>query len=268
MMSLFIDVGNTRVKVQSAQHNTAFSHNDLEQLLPWLLAHQLQPKKAWGVCVASKEITQKIGLLLQRLGCSIHWLDGSTPCQLLHNNYDAPQQLGADRWLGLIGVLTKNQTDRPIIYASFGTATTVDTILPATDTAKAQFIGGLILPGPTLMYDSLALNTAQLGQGVGAKQPFPTNTRSAISSGISAAQAGAVLQQWQLAWQKKQGAPLLVCSGGGWDLIKESLVKAHRQQLQLLNLEPETIRWQPTPVLDGLSYISNQIQNSKFKIKN
>lgn len=263
-MTLLIDVGNTRIKVGylNTKLTFALTHGQLEQILPWLESQALKPKKALGICVSSMALAQKIEQLLSTINCSIQWLDATLSCPLLHNNYEDQQRLGSDRWLALIGVLDQHQLhkNRPIIHASFGTATTVDTIMPPSNPEqKAQFIGGLILPGPKLMYDSLALNTAQLGNGSGATQRFPTNTRAAISSGIGAAQAGAVLRQWRLAWLKQQGSPLLVCSGGGWELIQQEITHAYTQQLHLLQLTVETPLWQPTPVLDGLNYISKQI---------
>src|SRR5690606_40571680 len=56
-----------------------------------------------------------------------------------------------------------------LILASFGTATTIDTLVvkntdtdPGNAVHQYQFPGGLILPGPALMRTSLAENTAHL----------------------------------------------------------------------------------------------------------
>ena len=267
-MTLLIDLGNTRLKAsyidvhsshqQPTKYQIALAHAELPQLLIWLKQHHLAPKKALGICVASTAVAQALEQLLSEIACTVQWLDATANCPLLLNHYDEPAQLGADRWLALIGILARQELHslRPIIHASFGTATTIDTILPTETTANACFIGGLILPGPQMMYDALAQNTAQLGNGTGLLQDFPSNTRAAISSGIAAAQSGALLRQWQLCLQLDLGTPLLVCSGGGWDLIQEEIKNAYQQRLQLLNLAAETITEQPTPVLDGLSYMA------------
>ncbi|WP_260650272.1 type III pantothenate kinase [Paenalcaligenes sp.] len=269
-MSLLIDIGNTRIKIGYAgsdgrrqqQHTLALPHQQIEAILPWLEEHGLRPTRALGISVASKALMYQLEGLLQHIQCNMSWLDATTPCPLLHNNYEQPDRLGADRWLAMIGVLAQQHQhrSRPIVHVSFGTATTIDTIMPAT-TCAAQFIGGLILPGPQLMYDSLADNTAQLGNGLGNITAFPLATRSAISSGVAAAQSGAVLRQWQLAWQQHRGTPLLVCSGGGWDLIQEEIQNAYQQQLQLLHLAVEPVIWQPMPVLDGLAYMTTSFRN-------
>lgn len=265
-MTLLIDIGNTRLKIGSTHNEATYavSHQHIEQILPWLEQQSFitPPKKALGLCVASPEIAQHTEQLLSRIDCPIDWVDGTLTCHLLDNHYENPLRLGADRWLSLIGILSQypQYKHRPIIHASFGTATTVDTILPSTQpNGASQFVGGLILPGPQLMYDSLALNTSQLGNGLGKTQPHPTNTRAAISSGINAAQMGAVLKQWHLSRQKHQHTPLLICSGGGWFLLQTEAQKIYAELLQQLGLKDEAIIWRPTPVLDGLNYIATHI---------
>lgn len=269
-MSLLIDIGNTRIKIgyadpdgiRQTSHSVALTHDQLHEVLPWLRQHGLQPSHALGISVASVQLKNQLEQLLQQVQCDCYWLDSTTPCPLLQNQYENPQQLGSDRWLGLIGVLALHHHTpaKPIIHISFGTATTIDTAMPATNQHTAQFIGGLILPGPQLMYDSLALNTAQLGAGQGDLFTFPKNTRAAISSGIAGAQAGAMLRQWYAAFACSQQAPLVVCSGGGWDLVKEEVQNAYLDTLKRLQLPHLPIIEQATPVLDGLAYMATQMR--------
>lgn len=262
-MTLLIDIGNTRLKIGYAtakgtrlvSQTLALAHSEWQQLLPWLKAQGLAPKHALGISVSSLALTSQVTQLLESIGCQARWLDATTSCDFLLNGYEYPERLGADRWLALIGILATqaHQPARPIVHASFGTATTVDTVLPRK---IATFVGGVILPGPQLMYDALALNTEQLRSDLGVLQAFPTNTQSAISSGINAAQTGAVLQQWLQTLHQRHGTPLLVCSGGGWPLVQEHMQKTYAEQLRLLHLAAEPIHWQATPVLDGLAYLA------------
>ena len=269
-MNLLIDIGNTRIKLgyatatgaRNPEQTLALTPAELPLVLPWLQQQNLNPSRALIVSVAALEVEQQVSHLLESLHCPARWIHSSHACPLVYNGYDRPDQLGADRWLALIGVLAQHQsTQTPIIHASFGTATTVDTVLPKKTTQahdKALFSGGLILPGPQLMSDSLALNTAKLGQGLGQLQDFPSNTRAAISTGIASAQAGAVLRQWQLAQALGLGAPRLVCSGGGWELVQLEMEKAYARQQHQLHLALQPIYQQPTPVLDGLAYMATQ----------
>ena len=56
--------------------------------------------------------------------------------------YRQPAQLGSDRWAAA-GVCRLPGAHPPFLLASFGTATTIDTVGPDN-----VFAGGLILPGP------------------------------------------------------------------------------------------------------------------------
>src|SRR5699024_10725 len=135
------------------------------------------------------------------------------------------EQLGADRWLSMIGLAQHSRdADTPLLLASFGTATTVDTLCPAAladrarlnvhDTQPAGWVyeGGLIFPGPALMRSSLSANTAQLPPARGRITGFPCSTDQAIVSGIAAAQAGAVVRQWMAALQRYGVAPDVYCT--------------------------------------------------------
>src|SRR5690606_32162273 len=117
------------------------------------------------------------------------------------NAYCVPEQLGADRWVSMIGMAARTNTSTsasPVMLASFGTASTIDTLAPVGNGASERnFDGGLIFPGPALMGSSLAAGTANLPEADGMVTAYPTDTHQAISSGIAAAQAGALLRQWR-----------------------------------------------------------------------
>src|SRR3546814_3488501 len=78
-------------------------------------------------------------------------------------------------------------------------STRTDTLFPYTTLFRSQgnlvFYGGLILPGPALMRSALATGTANLPEANAPFAAYPTHTHQAISSGIAAAQAGALLRQ-------------------------------------------------------------------------
>jgi type III pantothenate kinase len=72
----------------------------------------------------------------------------------------------------------------------------------------------VILPGVTLMLESLARRTARLPQAQGAAVAFPDNTDDAITSGVADAQAGAI-ERVAIRFAQAQGAPVLLLIGGG-----------------------------------------------------
>lgn len=282
-MILLIDAGNTRVKLAwinpGETTRTAspvlLEYDSLEALPDCVPIH---PGRILGSNVAGHAVGTRLEHSCQRAwGMAIEWCRATQGQALLRNGYTHPDQLGTDRWLGLLGMLRHlrqaarwRDTDTPCILASFGTATTVDTLAltrPTTGTrgtwgapgpTPPTFVGGLILPGYTLMSQSLATGTAQLPLASGPCSDFPQDTRSAIASGIVAAQEGALLRQWRLAFDLGRRPPHVFVTGGSWDVLREDLcrvlARAHRDRT-LAAVAPQ---WLEAPVLDGLAWLSTQ----------
>lgn len=251
-MKLLIDIGNTRLKLATLQGSALQFVTAIPIESAGLLRQQLQAAvKALGetthacvaVSVASTEINHAAQDAVAPL--AVTWIAPSSQAANVTNAYPDPSQLGADRWVGMIG-LTRHfpKPHPPIVLASFGTATTVDTLSP-----DGEFCGGLILPGVSLMQAALANGTARLPNAVGALATFPTNTASAITSGIAAAQAGAVLRQLELACQTYNQQPLLCVTGGAYSAVLPELARTHGQAhvLELANV-----------VLDGLAMLASE----------
>ncbi|HLV27834.1 MAG TPA: type III pantothenate kinase [Burkholderiaceae bacterium] len=270
-MMLLIDAGNTRVKfgwldrARQAREPAALAlqHAELPQLASWLATLPAPPVGAIGVSVASTAVSETIEQIVRETAqVPLRWVTSTAEAGGVVNLYDDPARLGADRWLALIGLAAR--TPGAAILASFGTATTVDTLGPITTTPAQgcapgrRFEGGIILPGPELMRRSLSNGTAGLPYAQGRSTPMPRNTDDAISSGVAVAQAGAVLSQWRNAIELMAEAPTLYCTGGGWSLVedevKRSLARA-QADLRLPAIAPE---WLETPVLDGLAVLASR----------
>jgi type III pantothenate kinase len=115
------------------------------------------------------------------------------------NAYDAPAQLGADRWvsgagLAALGVMAAGESH---LVVSAGTATTVDLLLQQ-DAMRTVFQGGWILPGIRLMHDSLRAGTRQLDyslpQEITDAPQVPRDSESAIAHGLGLAQTALIAQ--------------------------------------------------------------------------
>jgi type III pantothenate kinase len=253
-MIVLLDVGNSRLKL-GWQHPTlgrepvvhAIALTPLTQvpdlLRKWLEALPMRPTEVCGANVAGTVIAEMLEQFFQEIGCPVQWLCATAEKMGLQNRYHNPGQLGADRWAAMLGVAGSvlNQpldTRPPLVLATFGTATTIDTLGP-----NLAFEGGLILPGPSLMRQSLAQGTANLPLAKGASNDFPKHTLQAISTGVVAAQAGAVWRQCSVV-EKHYGIPPTLCvSGGGWPEVEDEV------RSMLSHLE---IRFFANPVLDGL----------------
>lgn len=276
-MKLLIDAGNTRVKLgwldaQGRREPTpeAIPHAELEHRLRiWLQALHAPVTAAVGVSVASADIARTIERLVHQAGAvQVRWLQAEPATAGLVNGYARPGQLGADRWLALVGLQAQGRPRpapggeagnssgsehrdmlRPpvIMLASLGTATTVDTISP-----EGVFEGGLILPGYDLMLTSLARGTANLPLARGALRPFPTNTDDAIASGVAAAQAGAIVRQLMEVRQRWAGhEAVLYLTGGAAPRVKPALDRLMTHAGLTL-----PVHFVDNPVLNGLAVVA------------
>src|SRR5205823_14986091 len=93
--------------------------------------------------------------------------------------YDSPADVGADRIVN--GVAAYDKYGGPCIVVDFGTATTFDAI-----SAKGEYLGGVITPGPGISAEALFARTARLPR-VEIKAPskiIGTSTVGSIQSGL------------------------------------------------------------------------------------
>ena len=250
-MIILLDVGNSRVKLgwqhpslgrEPAVHVVTISPLAQlgEQLDAWIASLPVGPVAARGVNVAGRVVAELVEASMAQAGCAMQWLQPTASLFGVLNRYENPQQLGADRWAALIGLAGQfGDTHPPLVLATFGTATTIDTLGP-----DQTFEGGLILPGPALMRQSLAQGTANLPLATGESNDYPRHTLQAISTGVVAAQAGAVWRQCSVATRRYGTPPTLCVSGGGWPEVEAEV----RQLMGSLD-----IRFLPNPVLDGLA---------------
>ena len=281
-MIILIDAGNTRVKAgwvdpETGERETtvlALKHENLDQLSHWVAHLPRPPHRALGVNVAGDIVGAAIEDTLQLHDCDMKWANGESQTLNVENHYEYPDQLGSDRWLALIGLAQRphpeaNQQDTgtqlpaPLILASFGTATTIDTLCVDQQASTAEklhyvFQGGLILPGPALMRTSLAEQTAHLPDAQGSITAYPTHTLQAISSGVAAAQGGAVIRQWLVGLDYFGRAPRIFTTGGGWQLVQDELRNRLHSAQSRLNLPQTPIEWLESPALDGLAALALQ----------
>lgn len=269
-MMLLIDAGNTRIKFgwverQSGRRETAaltLDHAALDRLPRWLAQLPAPPVAALGVNVAGASICAAIESCLALHACPIAWVTSGSEALGVRNRYQSPDQLGADRWVSMLalaqraqdaraGQTTGREPESALMLASFGTATTIDTLSP-----HLSFEGGLILPGPELMRTSLAQATANLPQARGETTAYPTDTHRAIATGIAAAQAGAVLRQWLIGLEHYGRAPRIYSAGGGWPIVQQETLALLAAAQTRLGLPITAIEWLAAPVLDGLARLA------------
>ncbi len=205
-MTLCLDCGNSRLKWGLREDGKWSAQGALDlgdlPLLASFLPPGIDRHRAIGCNVAGEERAKAIAAALPM---PVVWADSRAAQCSVVNGYDDPAGLGADRWAALIGARALHRGAALVVIA--GTATTIDLL-----DADGRFLGGLILPGLTLMAQSLAQGTAQLPAAQGVYRPLPRNTHDAIASGAVHATLGAVQRMFD---QLPPGSNTLCLLSGG-----------------------------------------------------
>ena len=222
-MILCIDCGNSRLKwgLHDGRHWLEQGSRAQHEIarLPRLFAGLPLPERAIACNVASDAVRAEVEAALTRLapGRPLVWIASRAEQCGVKNTYDDPAQLGADRWAALIGA--RHVHPGPCLVVNAGTATTIDVL-----TADGIFLGGLILPGITLMRTALSRATARLPLATGAFSSLPRNTADAIASGALQATAGAIVRMFARVADRPGAICLL--SGGAAEPL-EALLGNH-----------------------------------------
>ncbi len=215
---LLIDLGNTALKWTTLDkpdepHTYVHGGSDVvsEALLQeWL---SLRPTRVVGCMVSSETLALALTRFFNQHGMAWEWLHSEERFVgdfTLVNRYENSQQLGSDRWYAAVGAAGLYPGEA-LLVVHMGTATTVDTILPEGD--HLAFLGGRILPGPLMMYESLVQGTRCRPEGVVRIESFPLSTDAAISTGILEAHLG-VFERALKAVREKGFEARFVFAGG------------------------------------------------------
>jgi type III pantothenate kinase len=226
MSFLTLDVGNTRLKwalYESAcpgadllQHGAVFLEN-IDRLAEDDWKTLPKPSTALGCVVAGEAIRRRVEEQMDLWDLIPSWVVPNNFEAGVHNGYDHPTRLGADRWVAMIGAHArmKREAQRqetplsPMVVVMVGTAVTVEAL-----SHDGHFMGGLILPGHGIMLRALESGTAGLRVPTGVVMPFATNTSDALTSGGTYAIAGAVERMVQHLRAHTDQEPMCLMTGG------------------------------------------------------
>lgn len=211
MKILAIDAGNTRIKWGLAQDRRWLLLSSVATAESSAMADALgdveRPDCIVVSNVAGAEVAGHLEAALAPLRISARWIRSEAHQCGVRSSYADPAQLGSDRWAALIAA--RHLFAGPCVVASAGTTVTVDAL-----SGEGLFLGGLIVPGMTLMQSALASNTAQLKVQRGDFSYFPNNTGDAIVSGAVYALTGAIERMARFMAEAGEGEPLVALSGG------------------------------------------------------
>jgi type III pantothenate kinase len=225
-MILLIDIGNTRVKWAttdganlSAQQAVVRSDVDYEQLAAAVMGG-IEPSRIVVSNVAGRVVEQEITrALTERTSASIEFVRSTSSACGVTNAYPQPERLGTDRWMSVIAA---HRLAGAACIASFGTAMTIDAV-----TAEGRHLGGVIVPGPQLMVDSLLTKTSNIAAhsigGQVADGLFADNTLGAIHQGALNACAALVEKAYAFSAERMNTKPALILSGGAGEQVAKVL---------------------------------------------
>jgi len=241
MSVLLLDAGNTRLKWAFCEQGQFLQHGVFTY--EWS-ALSVQFQAQWGSLV-DKNVIKKLVLSNvagERLESSLRqwWCENCLQKQTLQETvpltidvvqaqaqafgvqcvYRQPEQLGADRWAGLVAA--RHYITGACCVIACGTALTVDVL-----SADGMHVGGLIAPGMATMRQSLLANTAQIeiGEATNTSIFCVRDTASAVQAGIMAATVGAVQQVLQQCREHRQPIPICVVTGGDAQSLLPALPK-------------------------------------------
>ncbi|MET0280412.1 MAG: type III pantothenate kinase [Steroidobacteraceae bacterium] len=240
MNTLLFDAGNTRFKWALLRGDRlgaqrAAPVGDLDAFAAWL--ERAPP--IWrivGVSAAGPPLERALRALLRRAERPApDLLVASRQAAGIHNSYQEPARLGADRWAAMTAAWHLAGRRRHVCAVSIGTATTIDLV-----DAQGRHRGGLIAPGPALMLDALLGRTADLAsraaldsrQRVRASgaviRPLAASTRAGIDAGCLMAAAGLVERTVAELSRSIGRRPAVYLTGGGSDAVAPLLHGATR----------------------------------------
>ena len=226
MTLLALDIGNTRLKwahyadakpgAPMLAQGAEFLEN-IDKLSDGAWSGLPAPRRVLGCVVAGDTVRRRVQEQMEHWDVAPQWVVASESEAGLHNGYDHPTRLGADRWVAMVGAyhrMLSQGAPRPMVVVMVGTAVTVEAV-----DAHGKFLGGLILPGHGIMLRALESGTAGLHVPTGEVREFPTNTSDALTSGGTYAIAGAVERMVQHVIAHCGAEPKCIMTGGaGWKM--------------------------------------------------
>jgi len=246
-MILLIDWGNTQLKFikcdslskSSLDDGELFNVDNIEQL-------DLRTQQEFELILISSvrglQENEQLCSLLKTKSQHLFFAKTSSKACEVSCAYDNPDLLGIDRWLGILAVESASQS---VGLVSIGTAITLDVV------SNKKHLGGHILPGRQLMFDSL-FSTGQVRpelSGVsGQTSQLGCSTSECVNYAVDTAIYGYLFHVMQ-SMQKQHQVTQWVLTGGGGNFWANKLLNDDTQ-----------ISFEPLAVFNGLTklYLDNQ----------
>ncbi|MDG2087294.1 MAG: type III pantothenate kinase [Arenicellaceae bacterium] len=248
-MDLLIDIGNSRVKWATHDEASAGAEwffaepllhgGDYQACISPLWKELLKPGRVALSCVASSAATSAVVDRVDSLwGMQVRLLINTETAYDINSNY-ADRELGVDRWLVVIGA--RSLLEGNVAIADFGSAVNIEFL-----TEGSEYLGGMILPGRMLMYQSLAAGTAMdLGDLAKFDGQLGESTDTVISAGVISALTGALEKSIQFAQKQHKREWRVIITGGDSKMLAPYLSKQYILEPNLVFIGmSEVLNWQ------------------------
>lgn len=219
MSALLIDAGNTRLKWapligNHLRRSSVLVHrrSNFRQFARLVAAEQFG--RAWIVSVAGAQVDRALRAALRTVRVPVRFVRVARQAAGVTVGYRDPWRLGADRFVALIGAHHRFPGN-DVCVVGVGTAMTVDFL-----EAGGQHLGGVIIPSPDLMVESLLSETSGIRRRAREARRaradlFARSTRDAIEQGARFAAAALIERAAQEFGLRRDRNPLVVLTGGG-----------------------------------------------------
>lgn len=224
-MALLIDIGNSQIKYCHSDNIKNITKVNLQHEkidTNWLNHHWLGVEDIVIAAVKKGALLDLINDWGKDNHIKIAFVASSATAFGVISGYQNPTQLGVDRWLVLLAA-AKLYPNQSSLIIDAGTATTVDLL-----TADKQHLGGWILPGIELMFQSLLTNTDLVrGSLTTGELGFADNTSENVTNACWAATIGLIEQAYKQT--EKQHLPLdnIILTGGNAAHLSQLLTLPH-----------------------------------------
>lgn len=251
-MLLAIDVGNTNIvvgvfdgdrlavswRLLTLRERTA---DEVGLLITGLFAHErIEPTRISSAVMAS--VVPPLTPIMQAMVSRYFKLEALVVEPVSNAGmpilYERPKEVGADRIANAVAgfELYGKKSGKPLIIADLGTATTFDVV-----TAKGEYLGGIICPGPQIAAEALFQRAARLPRVDVRKPPsiVGRTTLGAIESGLFYGYLSMVEGLLQRTTAELGSAVVAIATGGLAPLIvpETSVFDAVEPDITLIGLK-------------------------------
>jgi type III pantothenate kinase len=224
---LLIDIGNTSVKWAlldvnglQAMFQQQYPQESDETFFTELWKNVDKPHKVIVSCVANETMWDVLVATIEKLwNLKANRVKAVASGYGVTNAYAKPSELGSDRWCALIGACHEANSD--IVVIDCGSAITIDVA-----NVSGEHLGGYILPGISMMKQSLGMHTAQVVVDSSTTQSDSLRPAKSTSGCVNVAvnlAAVSLIEAVIKQQQAKSARVQCLLTGGDADLIAKYL---------------------------------------------